>query len=59
MGGPRPKRRGPNKGESVGGVCPDEALWAVMRERKFRTVTMTSCKGWERPSKNVAKWAGG
>jgi hypothetical protein len=25
--GPRPKRRGPKRGESVGGVCPDGDEW--------------------------------
>lgn len=37
MDGPRPKRRGPKSGESVGGVCPDEAEWAVKRVRRVKS----------------------
>jgi len=28
--GPRPKIRAPTRGESVGGVCPDDDEWAVI-----------------------------
>lgn len=38
MAGPRPNNSGPKSGESVGGVCPDDALCAVRRVRRLRRV---------------------
>ena len=39
MAGPKPKKRGPNRGE-VGGVCPEEVLLAVRRARSESSLTI-------------------
>lgn len=40
MAGPKPKKRGPNKGDNVGGVCPEDELLAVRRASSESSLTI-------------------
>lgn len=59
MAGPRPKRRGPNNGESVGGVWPDQVALAVRRDMRVSTDMIIDWMGGASGGKNVEKWVGG
>ena len=43
--GLRPNRRGPRRGESVGGVCPDDEEWDVRQAKRERTLKMRDGRG--------------
>ena len=40
MAEPKPKKRGPNSGDKVGGVCPEEVLLAVKRASSESSLTI-------------------
>ena len=50
---PRPKRRGPKRGEREGGVCPEDVPFAVSLVSKVRTVTRMDWIVGDRSSKKV------
>jgi len=60
VAGPRPKKRGPNRGESVGGVCPEDVLLATSRARRAsRRIIMAWSVGVSGGRNCVAKWVDG
>jgi len=42
VAGPKPKKRGPNKGDRVGGVCPEDVLLAVRRASSESSLIITT-----------------
>jgi hypothetical protein len=55
-----PKKRGPKSGESVGGVCPEEVLFAIRRlKRVSRRMIITWRVGINGGKNCVAKWVEG
>ena len=60
MAGPKPKKRGPKSGDNVGGVCPEEVLFAVRRASSESSLTTIIWRGGGNGGrKHVAKWVGG
>lgn len=59
MGGPSPNSRGPNSGESVGGVCPELALCAVNRISRLSSVSRMERRVDGRAGRKVEKCFGG
>ncbi len=59
MAGPKPKRRGPKRGERVGGVWPEEVLLAVRRVRRKRSRMMMDWRVGSRSCRMDSKWFGG
>ena len=60
MAGPKPKKRGPNSGDNVGGVCPEEVLLAVKRANSESSLTIMIRRGGDNGGrKHVAKWVEG
>lgn len=60
MAGPKPKKRGPNSGDNVGGVCPEDVLLAVRRASSESSLTIMIWRGGGNCGrKHVAKWVGG
>ena len=57
MAGPKPKRRGPNRGDSVSAVCPEEVLLAVRHANSESSlIIMTWRAGDNGGRKDMAKW---
>lgn len=59
MAGPRPNSKGPNKGEIVGGVCPELALCAVNRMSRLNRVSKIERRVEGRLGRKVEKCFGG
>lgn len=60
VAGPKPKKRGPNKGDNVGGVCPEDVLFAVRRARSESSLIIMIRRGGSNGGrKDVAKWVAG
>ena len=60
MAGPKPKKRGPNRGDNDGGVCPEDELLAVRRASSESSLTIMNWReGSNSGRKAVAKWVEG
>lgn len=57
--GPRPNSKGPNSGDKVGGVCPDEAECAVNRASRVSSATRIDCSTGSRGSMKAPKCVSG
>ena len=60
VAGPTPKKRGPNNGERVGGVCPEQLLFAIRRVRSVSSRMIIAWRVGVKDGRNcVAKWVEG